>query len=232
VIDAADARRLQECLAGGGVAVFPADTVYGLCCDPLNERAVRRLYELKGRPAARPAAVMFFALTFLLRALPELRASERAALQVLLPGPVTLLLGNRDRRYPLASGPGGSRPGEGRLEGSGPGESRLGESGPTEGGADSLGLRVPAWTPALAALAAVDVPVLQSSANLSGGPDARRLLDVPESIRSGADLVLDGGELPGVPSTVIDLREYAHHGQWRIVREGALSASAVERALA
>ncbi len=53
---------LQECVAGGGVAVFPSDTVYGVCCDPENERAARRLYELKGRPAARASAVMFFAL--------------------------------------------------------------------------------------------------------------------------------------------------------------------------
>jgi L-threonylcarbamoyladenylate synthase len=217
MIDAADARCLYECLAGGGVAVFPADTVYGLCCDPLNAHAVRRIYELKGRPAARPAAVMFFALAYLLQALPEIGASESAALQALLPGPVTLLLPNRDRRYPLASGPG---------------ESGLGESGPAEGGADTLGLRVPAWTPALAALEAVDIPVLQSSANLSGGLDARRLLDVPESIRAGADLVLDGGELPGIPSTVIDLCDYASSRSWRVVREGALPISAVERALA
>ena len=76
------------------------------------------------------------------------------------------------------------------------------------------------------------MPVLQSSANLSGGPDARRLLDVPESIRAGADLVLDGGELPGVPSTVIDLCDYASSRSWRVVREGALPISAVERALA
>jgi L-threonylcarbamoyladenylate synthase len=212
LIDAADARRLRACLADGGVAVFPADTVYGLCCDPANERAVRRIYELKGRPAERPAAVMFFALAFLLRALPELGPSERVALQALLPGPVTLLLPNRDRRYPLASGPG--------------------ESGLGEGGAGSLGLRVPAWTPALAALEAVDMPVLQSSANLSGEPDARRLLDVPESIRVGADLVLGGGELPGIPSTVIDLREYERRGEWRIVREGPLTRTDLERLLA
>ncbi|HEY5045659.1 MAG TPA: L-threonylcarbamoyladenylate synthase [Solirubrobacteraceae bacterium] len=206
-LDAEDARRLEKCLADGGVAVFPADTVYGLCCDPANERAVRRLYELKGRPAARPAAVMFFALAALLRALPELLPRERAALQALLPGPATLLLPNRDRRYPLACGPGGS-------------------------GADSLGLRVPAWTPALAALAAVDMPVLQSSANFSGEPDARHLLDVPAPIRAGADLVLDGGELPGIPSTVIDLGKYEQCGEWRIVREGPLMRADLERLLA
>jgi L-threonylcarbamoyladenylate synthase len=205
VIDSADARRLEECLAGGGV--FPADTVYGLCCDPLNESAVRRLYELKGRPAERPAAVMFFATVHLFAALPDLAGRERAALEALLPGPVTLVLPDPAHRFPLAGGPG-------------------------EGGADTLGLRVPSWDAQLAGLGGVRVPVLQSSANRSGEPDARRLPDVPESIRAGVELVLDGGELPGVPSTVLDLCEYERRGEWRIVREGALPRSAVERALA
>ena len=59
-LSADDAARLQECVAGGGVAVFPADTVYGVCCDPDSASAAERLYELKGRPPARPSAVMFF----------------------------------------------------------------------------------------------------------------------------------------------------------------------------
>ena len=202
-----DARRLEQCLAAGGVAVFPADTVYGLCCDPLSESAVRRLYALKGRPAERPAAVMFFALAALFSTLSDLAEGERAALQGLLPGPVTLLLANPAHRFPLAGGPG-------------------------EGGADALGVRVPLWDARLAALGGVRVPVLQSSANRSGEPDARRLQDVPESIRAGAELVLDGGELPGIPSTVLDLREYERSGEWRIVREGALPRDAVELALA
>jgi L-threonylcarbamoyladenylate synthase len=193
-------------MTSGGVAVFPADTVYGLCCDPLNEQAVRRLYEFKGRPAERPAAVMFFAPAHLFAALPDLGDRERVALQALLPGPVTLLLGNPARRFPLAGGPG-------------------------EGGVDTLGVRVPAWSPPLAALGTVSAPVLQSSANLSGKPDARRLEDVPESIRAGVDLVLDGGELPGVPSTILDLREYQRRGEWRIVRDGPLTREDLEQAL-
>ena len=67
---------------------------------------------------------------------------------------------------------------------------------------------------------------MQSSANVSGGPDARRLDDVPEAIRAGADLVIDGGELPGTPSTVVDLREY-EAGRWSIVRVGAVSESVI-----
>jgi L-threonylcarbamoyladenylate synthase len=207
VLDAEDASRLQRCLAGGGVAVFPADTVYGLGCDPDDEGAVRRLYELKGRPADRPAAVMFFDRERAVRALPELSAAERRAIEALLPGPVTLLLPNRARRFQLACDPAG------------------------EGG-DSLGLRVPKLTGALAALAAMPRPMMQSSANLSGGPEARRLADVPRELLLGADLALDGGELPGTASTVLDLRDYQLNGAFRVVREGALALSDIERALA
>ena len=72
---------------------------------------------------------------------------------------------------------------------------------------------------------------MQSSANLSGDPEARRLADVPHALREGADLVLDGGELPGVASTVLDLREYEEHGRWRVVRAGPLGKAELARAL-
>jgi L-threonylcarbamoyladenylate synthase len=222
-LTAADAERLRQCVAGAGVALFPADTVYGLACDPLNREAVRRLYELKGRPAAQPAAVMFFALPPALEALPELGSRERAALRALLPGPLTLLLPNREDRYPLACRPASAL------------SAVVGEQAATEhpqaGEAGALGLRVPLLPQSLAALRAVDLPVMQSSANLSGGPEARRLAEVPPELLAGADLVLDGGELPGLASTVLDLREYESHGRWRIVREGPVGAAEVERAL-
>jgi L-threonylcarbamoyladenylate synthase len=198
---------LQGCITGAGVVVFPTDTVYGLGCDPGSESAVRRLYELKGRPATRPAAIMFFALAPALRALPELAPRTRVVLEALLPGGLTLLLPNRTHRYPLAGGPD-------------PGDS------------EALGLRVPRLPAHLAALEGFQGPLLQSSANLSGGPDARRLDDVPLSIREQADLVLDGGELPGSASTVLDLRDYERAGAWQVLREGPLSRDEIERILA
>ena len=90
---------------------------------------------------------------------------------------------------------------------------------------------MPALAGELEPLAAVAWPVLQSSANPSGGADARRLEDVDERIRSGVDLQLDGGELPGTPSTVVDLTRYEREGAYEIVREGAVSAEAVAAAL-
>jgi L-threonylcarbamoyladenylate synthase len=95
---------LQRCLAGGGVAVFPSDTVYGLAADPLNRPAVERLYRLKGRPLSKPSAVMFFDLKVALEVLPELADLTRRALRRLLPGPVTLLVPNPEHRFPLACG--------------------------------------------------------------------------------------------------------------------------------
>ena len=199
----ADARRLEQCLRAGGVAVLPTDTVYGLACDPLQAAAVQRLHALKGRPAQQPAAVMFFDRGAALAALPELVGAELDAVTSLLPGPVTLLLRNRARRYPLAGA----------------------------GDPDTLGLRVPRLDGALATLAQVASPLLQSSANPSGGADARRLDDVDPRLLRVADLVLDGGDLPGIASTVVDLRGLAAGEAWRVVREGALPARELQRAL-
>jgi L-threonylcarbamoyladenylate synthase len=92
---------------------------------------------------------------------------------------------------------------------------------------ERLGLRVPE----VPLLAGVGLPVMQSSANPSGGADARRLADVDERIRAQVDLELDGGELPGTASTVIDLSAYEPAGEFAIVREGALGAGAVGAAL-
>jgi len=73
--------------------------------------------------------------------------------------------------------------------------------------------------------------VLQTSANLARGPEARRLADVPQELRSGADLVLDGGELPGVASTVVDLSRYESDRSWKVLREGAVPLSEVSSVL-
>jgi tRNA threonylcarbamoyl adenosine modification protein (Sua5/YciO/YrdC/YwlC family) len=180
------AAELERCLAGGGLAVFPSDTVYGLACNPLDEFAVERLYLVKGRSRDKPCAVMFFDLDLALASLPELGPRTRGALARLLPGPVGVLLPNPAHRFPLACGD----------------------------DPDTLGLRVIEGDSR--------VPVLQSSANRAGGPDPRTLSEVPELIRAAADLVIDDGELPGTPSTMIDLRRFEAHGVWSVVREGAV----------
>jgi L-threonylcarbamoyladenylate synthase len=196
----------ERCISVGGVALFPADTVYGLATEPDSREGVDRLYRLKGRAADTPAAVMFFDLELAIAALPELGPRTSEAVARLLPGALTLLLPNPARRFPLACGRAGSDQ-------------------------ERLGVRVPLLEGELAPLAALRWPVLQSSANRTGEPDAARVADVEDELRAGVDLILDGGELPGTPSTVVDLTGYEADGTWEVVREGAMPREAVLRCL-
>ena len=196
MITADDATIFERCMAVGGFAVFPADTVYGLACDPDAKETVQRLHLLKRRSMDKPSAVMFFDADLALDTLTELEGPVRDAARKLLPGAVTLLVRNPSHRFPLACG----------------------------ADPDTLGLRVPKLD---TELRNVRWPVLQTSANFAGRPDPRRLQDVPLGLRDSAELVLDGGELPGTPSTVIDLREYAKTGEYAIVRQGLLAADEV-----
>jgi L-threonylcarbamoyladenylate synthase len=81
-------------------------------------------------------------------------------------------------------------------------------------------------------LAGAMCPIFQTSANLSGEPAPACFEDVPPSIVEGADLAIDGGELTGLPSTVVDVAAIEDEGDWRILREGGLSAGDVTSRLA
>jgi len=190
---------LEGCVAAGGVAVFPADGLYGLACDPLDAGAISRIHRLKGRDDGKPSAVMYFSPLAMRELVCGLGPRTRAAVSALLPGPVTLVVANPDGRYPLAC-----REDPGRL-----GVRLLG--GP---------------------LAGTMCPILQTSANVSGEPPASRFGDVPERIVAGADLAIDGGELTGLPSTVVDLSAIEVDGGWTVLRHGALSAGDLASRLA
>jgi tRNA threonylcarbamoyl adenosine modification protein (Sua5/YciO/YrdC/YwlC family) len=194
-----DAEAFESCIGVGGLVLFPADTVYGLACDPNNRFAVERLYLLKRRTLDKPSAVMFFAVDDAFAAVPELGERTRLAMSRIMPGEVTVLVPNPAGRFSLACGTDVS----------------------------TLGIRVPV----VPSLAGVRRPVLQSSANRAGGPDPRRLSDVPELLRAAVDLVMDGGELPGTPSTVVDLRRYEEDGEYAVRRAGAVGERELSEAL-
>ena len=190
----------ERCIGRGVVAVFPADTVYGLACNPGSPSSIDRMLALKKREQGRPSAVMFFQLERLLTALDWLGSETVDAVRRLLPGPLTLVLPNPSGRYALAGGSG-------------------------------LGIRVPRLEGALAPLAVARVAVLQTSANPSGGADARRVSDIATEIVDGVDIVLDGGELSGKPSTVVDLTGYEKDGSWELLRETAVPRGRVAELL-
>jgi L-threonylcarbamoyladenylate synthase len=186
-------------LRAGQPVVLPFDTVYGLAADPYREDTARRLYRLKGRAEAQPTALVATTLDYLLECVPELRGRAASLARQLLPAPVTLVMPNPARRFRW-------------LTGTNP---------------EAIGVRVPELHGPGAAVLERAGAVAATSANHPGEGDPRRLGEVPEDIRAGAGAVVDGGELPGTPSTVIDLTS----GEPRILREGALPAEEVLRRL-
>jgi L-threonylcarbamoyladenylate synthase len=94
--------RLEQCIAGGGVAIFPADGIYGLACDPLSPVAIARIHRIKGRDDGKPSAVLYFSPLAMRELVEGLGERTRAAVGALLPGPVTLVVDNPEHRYPLA----------------------------------------------------------------------------------------------------------------------------------
>ncbi len=190
--DGADAARaaLERCIAAGGVAVFPADGLYGLACDPLSAAAIGRIHSLKGRDDGKPSAVLYFSPLAMRELVEGLGPKTRDAAGALLPGPVTLVVANPGRRYPLACREDPER----------------------------LGVRLIGGP-----LAGAMCPIFQTSANLSGEPAPSRFGEVPAEIVEGAELAIDGGELTGLPSTVVDLSTLEEGGEWEVLREGGLS---------
>ena len=180
-------------LRAGGLAVIPTDTVYGLAADGTSEVAAHALYAVKGRDAIQPTALLFASVDVLEEHVPDLPPRARAIARRVLPGPLTLVLPNPGRRFSWLNA---ERP-------------------------EALGVRVPdLGGPGDEVLAALGV-LAATSANLPGGRDPRRPEDVPAEIRGAVAAVVDGGELPGTPSTVVDLTG----AEPVVLRDGAIPAA-------
>jgi L-threonylcarbamoyladenylate synthase len=177
-------------LRAGQPVILPTDTVYGLCADGYREGPVQRMIRLKGRPDDMPIALMATDLDVILDAVPEFRSRAAVLARALLPGPFTLVVPNPGRRYRWLTGP----------------------------NPEAIGIRVPELPDETRMILERVGAVAATSANPHGGRDPARLGDIPEQIWRNVGALVDGGELPGIPSTVIDLTG----AQPRVLREGAI----------
>jgi L-threonylcarbamoyladenylate synthase len=184
-------------LRAGQLVVLPTDTVYGLCADPFKERPCRRLFAAKRRPETMPVQLLAADLDAILDAVPEARGRGAVVARALLPGPYTLILPNPARRFRWLTG---TRP-------------------------ETIGVRVPNLPQQSLEVVRRLGAVAATSANLHGEPDPARVEDVSREIADSCGALVDGGELPGSPSTVLDLTG----PEPVVIREGAVST---EEALA
>ncbi|MEY7848837.1 L-threonylcarbamoyladenylate synthase [Natrarchaeobius sp. A-rgal3] len=195
-MDPEDLERAGRAIREGGLVVYPTETVYGLGADALDSDAVDRVFAVKDRDRSKPISLGVPRFeTALEEGYIEATERERQFAEAFLPGPVTLLC-------------------------------RRGDVVPDAltAGRDRVGIRVPDCEPALTLLERAGRPITATSANVSGEPSGRRVSEIDARVRDEA-IVLDGGETPGIESTVVDVSRGTIH------RRGAL-ASEIEAWLA
>ena len=190
--------RAVDAIQRGRTVILPTDTVYGLAASAFHSEAVLNIYRLKQRPVTQPTAILTPDVDMLFELVPEIRGRAGVIARALFPGPYTLVLPNPARRYRWLTG----------------------------GNPHAIGVRVPELPAPAERILSVVGSVVATSANLPGGPEPRRIEDIPAELLERVAAVVDGGELPGVPSTVIDFSG----AEPRVLREGAASAAeAIER---
>ena len=190
-----------QALRAGKPVILPTDTVYGLCASASSSEPSERLYKLKGRDPLQPTALLVSDLDGLFECVPELRGRAELIARTLLPGPYTLILPNPARRYRWITG----------------------------SNQEAIGVRVPELPPEAEQVIAQVGCVAATSANLPGGPEPRRIDEVPPELLEQVGAVVDAGELPGLPSTVLDFTG----PEPRVLREGAApGAEALDRVTA
>ena len=188
-----------ELIRGGGLAVFPTETIYGLGCVATDADALARLFAAKGRAPGQPPPVLVAdeaQLSLLVAAIP---AAARLLMEAHWPGGLPLILPARPGLPAALTG--------------------------LSNGAPTIGVRHSAHPVALNLCRGVGLPIVATSANLSGATGAaavpRRLCEVPPELLAAAAVTIDGGEVAGQPSTIVDCTTNPP----KLIRQGAITVS-------
>src|SRR3989344_1017523 len=194
-----------EVLKRGGVVVYPTDTAYGLAVDATNEKAVKKLYRLKGRNFKNPIHVILpHLLTGPYGSIIEINASTKKLIKKFFPGPITLVLPlkARGKSWQLLSA-----------------------------GTKNLGIRLPKNKIALQLAKKFGKPITATSANIAGKDNTYSTLEVRKQFQKSKkkpDFYLDGGRLvKRKPSTVVLLTTK----DAKILREGPISKKQIDKVL-
>lgn len=193
--DPAAIKQAAEAILRGELVIFPTETVYGLAASALDEEAVRRVFDAKGREEGRPLPVQVAGLDALAMVAAALPESGRILAEKYWPGPLTLVLPKKENVSELVSA-----------------------------GSDTVGVRVPDHPVALAMLREVGIPIVATSANLSGNPAPACAAEAVRELGDAVAVVLDAGESRiGLASTVIDVTVPVP----RILRVGAITVQEI-----
>lgn len=190
-------RYAAEQIRAGQVLGMPTDTFYGLAADPLNLRAVERVYEIKSRSRHKPLSLLIESTDQaedLAKPLPEefYQLARR-----FWPGPLTMIV-RAASRLPLK----------------------------VTANTGNVALRIPSAKIPLAVVRAAGLPITATSANLSGAAECTTAVEVRDQLQERISIIVDGGSSPReVASTIVDLTD--SDSRWKIIREGAIPSQEI-----
>ncbi|MCE5323909.1 threonylcarbamoyl-AMP synthase [bacterium] len=175
--DIAVIKEAADAIRRGELVIFPTETVYGLAADALNEDAVRKVFQAKGRSESHPLPVQVAGVEQLSMVASDVSQKAICLAKKYWPGPLTIVIKKNESVSDLVSG-----------------------------GLDSVGVRVPDHPVALALLRELDSPIVATSANLTGKEPPKTAEQAVNQIGDKVSIVLDAGECEiGVASTVVDI---------------------------
>lgn len=177
-IDYEEIKIQAKLLREGKTVIFPTETVYGLGANALDENAVKKIYEAKGRPSDNPLIVHIYEKEVYDLA-KDISDKAKLVIEKLWPGPITIILNKKDI-IPYK----------------------------TSGGLDTVAIRMPSNIIARAIIKEAGIPIAAPSANISGRPSPTKAKHVYEEMNGRVDgIVLGGDSNFGLESTVLDLTE-------------------------
>jgi len=190
--------RAAAAIRRGKVVAIPTDALYTLVADPFNLRAVAGVFRAKGREIHRSLPLLVADVIAAEDLASELNNRFFILARHFWPGPLTIIV-PASARVPLK----------------------------VTGNTGRLALRQPRAKIANALIAALNQPLISTSANISGAPTCRSGIEVFGTMDGRVDLVLDGGACSGAGATTVDITE----PYWKIIREGAIEEKEIAEAL-
>lgn len=173
----------KSILKKGGLVAFPTETVYGLGADATKSKAVKSIFNAKGRPQDNPLIVHLSDTSKIKKYVKSINAVEQRIIDAFMPGPISIVLQKNRRISKVATA-----------------------------GLDTVAIRVPSNLEAYRFLKAVDLPIAAPSANTSKRPSPTNAQDVFEDMNGKIPLIINGGSTDvGVESTVVKVIDNVIH---------------------
>ena len=167
----------SEFIKQGKIVVFPTETVYGIGTNGLDEKAVRKLYEVKKRPLNKPISLLVSNMEMVKSIAKDITELEYKIMEKFFPGPLTIILKKKDIVPDIVTA-----------------------------GQDTVGIRMPSGEMARKLVELSGVPIATPSANISGQPSGTNLSEIKENFKESVDFYIDGGNSElGISSTIVQV---------------------------